>query len=699
VANTTKNDLTWHQVTGHTGKKLRQQMRKNAKKAALAPTIPVQKPTTSIHTRSPSSANLHVVNSVVDDPTIPVLEFCADGTFVLHSATDVMARANKAVHPDTGKLAEYQQLRTSSEGHLWEHSCALEMGRLAQGLPPEQPEGRDTFRFIPKSKVPKGAKVTYLRIVSTYRPQKDLKHRVRFTCGGNLLDYQGKTSTRTADLTTFKICVNKVLSTKNARACCFDLSDFYLCHRLEYSEFMRIHRSIIPQRIIDAYDLEELFDEQGYVYVEIVGGMYGLKQAGIIANKELVKHLDTSDYYECRHTPGLFRHRTRDIFFSLVVDDFFVGYVGEANALHLRDCLAKRYKVSCDWNASLFCGITLTWDYVKRICDLSMPGYIAKALQRFEHAVTKRRTDSPSPWTPPIYGAKSQLATPVDTLPLLSDKERKRIQEVVGTLLYYARAVDVTMLHALSTLASAQSTGTHATMDSLVHLLNYAASHPDAVLRYRASDMQLHVHADGSYLSEPKARSREAEFFFLGDKLKDPDKAPPPDVPASAPNGALLVNTKVLKEVVSAAAEVEMAALFNAGKNAEPIRTTLDELDHPQGKTPMQTDNSTAKGIANDEVSQKRSKAMDMRYYWIQDRTTQGHFLIYWAKGLGNLADYFTKHHPASHHRAMRPVYVHVPDHPSVLRGCVDPSVPSIHDSKGDDDVTLSDDPGYVPDT
>ena len=113
----------------------------------------------------------------------------------------------------------------------------------------------------------------------------------------------------------------------------------------------------------------------------------------------------------------------------------------------------------------------------------------------------------------------------------------------------------------------------------------------------------------------------------------------------------------------------------------------------------MQTDNSTAKGIANDEVSQKRSKAMDMRYYWIQDRTTQGHFLIYWAKGLGNLADYFTKHHPASHHRAMRPVYVHVPDHPSVMRGCVDPSVPSIHDSKGDDDVTLSDDPGYVPDT
>ena len=104
----------------------------------------------------------------------------------------------------------------------------------------------------------------------------------------------------------------------------------------------------------------------------------------------------------------------------------------------------------------------------------------------------------------------------------------------------------------------------------------------------------------------------------------------------------------------------------------------------------MQTDNSTASGIVNDEVSQKRSKAMDMRYYWIRDRAEQGHFLIYWAKGLGNLADYFTKHHPASHHRAMRPVYVHVPDHPSVMRGCVDPAVPGTHDLQGEDDVALS---------
>jgi hypothetical protein len=79
---------------------------------------------------------------------------------------------------------------------------------------------------------------------------------------------------------------------------------------------------------------------------------------------------------------------------------------------------------------------------------------------------------------------------------------------------------------------------------------------------------------------------------------------------------------------------------------------------------------------------------MDMRFYWIRDRVRQGHFIVYWAKGLDNYADYNSKHHPASHHRVMRPVYLHVPQSEAnsasfVVRGCVDLSVPGIHDSVG----------------
>ena len=144
-----------------------------------------------------------------------------------------------------------------------------------------------------------------------------------------------------------------------------------------------------------------------------------------------------------------------------------------------------------------------------------------------------------------------------------------------------------------------------------------------------------------------------------------------------------------MREVVSSATEAESAGIFYNGKEACPIRTTLEELGFEQGPTPIQTDSSTASGIANDTVTQRRSKAMDMRFYWVRDRCRQGQFIVYWSKGQDNLADYFTKHHPATHHRVMRPVYLHVPESAvsahSVVRGCVDLSVPGkgIHDSKG----------------
>jgi hypothetical protein len=86
----------------------------------------------------------------------------------------------------------------------------------------------------------------------------------------------------------------------------------------------------------------------------------------------------------------------------------------------------------------------------------------------------------------------------------------------------------------------------------------------------------------------------------------------------------------------------------------------LKEMGWPQPATPMQTDNSTACGIANDTIKQQQSRAIDMRFYWVQDRTQQGHFDIFWKPGSTNLADYFTKHHPAKHHQLMRPKYLYV---------------------------------------
>jgi hypothetical protein len=119
-----------------------------------------------------------------------------------------------------------------------------------------------------------------------------------------------------------------------------------------------------------------------------------------------------------------------------------------------------------------------------------------------------------------------------------------------------------------------------------------------------------------------------------------------------------------MREVLLASAtEAEFAAVYLNSKESCPIRICLEELGHPQPPTPIQTDNSTAAGIANDTVKQKRSKAIDMRFYWIRDRVHQGHFHVYyWRKGSLNRADYFSKHHPATHHQQIRSSYLHSPD-------------------------------------
>jgi hypothetical protein len=91
-------------------------------------------------------------------------------------------------------------------------------------------------------------------------------------------------------------------------------------------------------------------------------------------------------------------------------------------------------------------------------------------------------------------------------------------------------------------------------------------------------------------------------------------------------NGAILIVSKVLKHVMSSAAEAEIGAVFINAKEGAVLRTTLEELGHKQPPTPMETDNTTATGYSNCTIKQKRTKAMDIRFYWIKDRVKQGQF-------------------------------------------------------------------------
>ena len=205
----------------------------------------------------------------------------------------------KALNVDTNELCEYKKLINSSQGKAWMKSCSEEFHRLCSGTP--DIPGSNTMFFIPNTEVPLGKKVTYMRLVVTDRPQKSNPKRVRITVGGDRLDYPSDVSTRTAGMETAKILFNSIVSTPNAKFCTMDIKDFYLNTPMteEEYQYMRIQADIIPPDIFEFYKLKDLV-HNGSVLVEIRKGMYGLSNAGRLANDGLKPHLKKWGYYKCK---------------------------------------------------------------------------------------------------------------------------------------------------------------------------------------------------------------------------------------------------------------------------------------------------------------------------------------------------------------------------------------------------------------
>jgi hypothetical protein len=256
--------------------------------------------------------------------------------------------------------------------------------------------------------------------------------------------------------------------------------------------------------------------------------------------------------------------------------------------------------------------MTLKWDYDKRTCDISMPGYVSNVLGKFQHDSPKHPQHTPSHYVTPVYGANTQYATKDETPPLTAQK-RFTIQKVTGSVLYYARAVDPTVLMPLNDIATEQAKTTEKTQATTNQMLYSLATHPDATICYHASDMIWHIHSDASYLSVSSARSRLGGRFFLGNKSPEQHTL----------NRSILNVVAVIKKVVASAAESEVGACFHNTQSGAPLRVTLTELGHAQHPTPLRTDNSTDYGILNETIKQKRSKAMDMRYHSLTDRVRQ----------------------------------------------------------------------------
>jgi hypothetical protein len=423
-----------------------------------------------------------------------------------------------------------------------------------------------------------------------------------------------------------------------------DIKDFYLMMPMDRYEYFRMKIELFPQDIIDEYGFHDRVDAEGNVFCEVRCGMHTLPQDDIIAQELLTKRLHKVGYRQSKITPGYWRHNWRPISFTLVVNDFAVKYTNKDDVEHLMNILKQDYKIDTDWEDTRYLGLTLDWDYKQRKVHLSMPGYLENALVRFGHEPPTKPQMQPHPNTIPTYGVTVQYTKATNTSPAATKAEQKYICQVIGVLLYYGRAVDSTILVGLSSLAAEQSKPTAQTLFLINWLLDYAATNPEAILTYKKSDMVLAVHSDASYLNEPVAQSHVGGHFFCSSNVDNP-----------LDNGTILNISKILKTVMPSAAEAKLSTLYINAREAIPMRQVLKEMGHKTPPTPIQTNNSTALGVVTNNIQPHRTKAMDMRFHWLRCRDSQGQFQYYWRPGPNNRADYWTKHHCATHHIEKRP--------------------------------------------
>ncbi len=220
-------------------------------------------------------------------------------------------------------------------------------------------------------------------------------------------------------------------------------------------------------------------------------------------------------YYKAASTPGLWHHKWRLIQFCLLVDNFGVEYVGIEHFNHLLDLLKKFHGVQYNMAGDKFAGIDIRWDYVGRSCCISMPDYIENLLIKFKHPWPTKPRCSPHKCLPIACNAKAQLIPETDTSDLLNDHRKRRVQEIVGLLLYYAQAVDNKLLVALSTIDARQSYATVATEQAVHLLLNHVATYPLDGIIYQSSDMILCTHANAGFLNKTNSRSRAGAHIYL----------------------------------------------------------------------------------------------------------------------------------------------------------------------------------------
>jgi hypothetical protein len=398
-----------------------------------------------------------------------------------------------------------------------------------------------------------------------------LKFRTRLTIGGDRIAYRSIPRLSPREMESLNILLNCMIS-EHANLSTLDLTDFYLGTDLPHPEYIRIPLRLIPENVIEFYNLKP-FVSGNALFCSVHKTHYDLPQAGALSQQRLFQHLQNHGYYPIPSSPSVFRNKTGTIRFTLVVDDFAVVWTNRDCMNHFVHTLTELYQVKVNWMGTKYLGMDITIDRKQQHVTLSMPGYIDKLLRKACCPDGIKSANTPAYYTPPNYSQHpgAHKAT-VDASPPASESDKKQLQSVIGTLLYYSRAVDPSICTALHELGSIQSKPTQNDMIKMNRLLGYVSKHRNIAIRYYASNMVLQLLSDASFLCRPMARSVFGAFCYLG----EPGKM----------NGPIACASKMITSVLASMAEAELCGGFKIAQDAVWYRRILHDLGYPQSSTP-----------------------------------------------------------------------------------------------------------------
>ncbi len=184
-----------------------------------------------------------------------------------------------------------------------------------------------------------------------------------------------------------------------------------------------------PEEIIEEYNLHEIVMEDGYVYCKIRKGIYGLPQAGIIAQELLTERLAKHGCHQSKISLGLWTHERRPTTFTLVVDDFAIKIMNKTDVYHLINILKKDYTITVDGEATKYIGLTIEWDYENGKVHMHMPEYLAKAMIRFKHETPTKIQNSLHCLIKVKYGAKKQYVSDKKEAPPSTKKRQNMYRQ------------------------------------------------------------------------------------------------------------------------------------------------------------------------------------------------------------------------------------------------------------------------------